>query len=35
MEAGQQTPPSLIGDHQRERLLRTLAVATFVIFFQA
>ncbi len=35
MHAGQQTPANLIDDHQRERLLRTLAAATFVIFFQA
>jgi MFS family permease len=27
--------PDTIGDHQRERLLRMLALATFIIFFQA
>ena len=27
--------PDTIGDHQRERLLRLLALATFIIFFQA
>jgi predicted MFS family arabinose efflux permease len=29
------TTPSEIGDQQRERLLRMLALATFIIFFQA
>jgi hypothetical protein len=27
--------PSAISDHQRERLLKMLAAATFIIFFQA
>src|SRR6266851_4045668 len=31
----QQTTPGAIGEHQRERLLRMLAAATFIIFFQA
>src|SRR5713226_7327195 len=35
MDKGQQTAPGPIGDHQRERLLRMLAGATFIIFFQA
>lgn len=30
-----QTMPGAIGDHQRERLLKMLAAATFIIFFQA
>ena len=30
-----QTMPGAIGDHQRERLLKMMAVATFIIFFQA
>jgi len=30
-----QTVPSAIDDRQRERLLRMLATATFIIFFQA
>jgi MFS family permease len=35
MQKRQQTMTAAIGDHQRERLLRMLAIATFVIFFQA
>ncbi len=31
----QQTAPSALDGHKRERLLRTLALATFIIFFQA
>ena len=31
----QQTAPSGLEGHKRERLLRTLALATFIIFFQA
>jgi MFS family permease len=31
----QQPLPDAIDDRQRERLLRMLAVATFIIFFQA
>ena len=31
----QQTMPAAIGERQRERLLRMLAAATFIIFFQA
>ena len=31
----QQSVPGAIDDHQRERLLKMLAAATFIIFFQA
>jgi predicted MFS family arabinose efflux permease len=35
MTAVQQAMTGVIGDHQRERLLKMLALATFIIFFQA
>jgi hypothetical protein len=35
MASDQRTEPGVVGGHQRERLLRTLAAATFIIFFQA
>ena len=35
MGNGLSAMPGAVGDHQRERLLRMLALATFIIFFQA
>ena len=35
VEKRPQRIPGAIDDHQRERLLRMLAAATFIIFFQA